>query len=286
MGPLENNLKASIIIPTKDKISRLRLVLYALALQINEDHEVIIVMDGCNQDTLTEFRKIELPFQPVLVILDHSGGRAAARNHGIRKASGDILIFMDDDRIPGPHFIEGHIAVHQKKRCMVLGKRMQLFLTEEFITTLGHFGNFNQCLESVLLVAKPDVTWLKNKIYLLRFSPVPWLACVTSNLSVRKNDMHETGMFDENYAGWGWEDSDLGYRFLKNKIKMIKNASVINYHLVHPKPKNLHQEEFNNYQYFYTKAKGDHITRFSLIIIRLIRDIGFLFQKLMKRYQE
>ena len=277
---MTHHIEASIIIPTKNKLSRLRLVLYALALQINENHEVIVVLDGCNQDTLDGFSQLHLPSQIIPIICESSAGRAAARNHGIRKASGDILIFIDDDRIPGPGFIESHIAAHRNQRCMVLGKRMQLFLPEETIHELSDFNEFHRRIGEILATAKCDITWLKNKVYLLPFiSPVPWLACVTSNLSVQKRDMIAVGMFDETFTGWGWEDSDLGYRFLKNHIPMIKQSRIINYHMVHAKSPDVKKEEYHNYRYFYEKTKADPITRFSLMIIRAIRDTGFWIAK-------
>ncbi len=282
-----NPLEVSIIIPTRNKISRLRLVLYALSFQVNQNHEVIVVMDGYNREDVAAFHKINLPFRPVLIVLHQNTGRAAARNHGIRKASGEILIFMDDDRIPGPHFIQDHVLAHQQQRCMVLGKRMQIFLAEETIGKLGDIEEFRRRMGSVITSAKRDLTWLKNRIYLLPWvSPVPWLACVTSNLSVHKQDMMEVGMFDENFIGWGWEDSDLGYRFLKKKIKLIKKSRIINYHIVHSKSKNYKEEELNNYQYFYAKTQGDYITRLSLIVIRVVRNTGFLLQDMIEHCQE
>lgn len=282
-----NPLEASIIIPTRNKISRLRLVLYALSFQVNQNHEVIVVMDGYNREDVAAFHKIDLPLKTVLIVLDQNVGRAAARNHGIRKASGEILIFMDDDRIPGPHFIQGHILAHQQQRCMVLGKRMQIFLAEETIGELGDAKEFHRRMGNILSSAKRDITWLKNRICLLPLvSPVPWLACVTSNLSVGREDMMEVGMFDENFVGWGWEDSDLGYRFLKKKIKIVKKSQIINYHIVHSKSKNYKEEELNNYQYFYAKTQGDYITRLSLIVIRVVRNTGFLLQEMMEHCQE
>ncbi len=282
-----NPLEASIIIPTRNKISRLRLVLYALSFQVNQNHEVIVVMDGYNREDVAAFHKIDLPFKNVLIVIDQNVGRAAARNHGIRKASGEILIFMDDDRIPGPHFIQDHVLAHQQQRCMILGKRMQIFLAEETIGELGDAEEFHRRMGNILSSAKRDITWLKNKICLLPLvSPVPWLACVTSNLSVGREDMMEVGLFDENFVGWGWEDSDLGYRFLKKKIKLIKKSQIINYHIVHSKSKNYKEEELNNYLYFYVKTQGDHITRLSLIVIRMVRNTGFFLQEMVEHCQE
>ncbi|WP_353682008.1 galactosyltransferase-related protein [Thermobacillus sp.] len=41
-------------------------------------------------------------------------------------------------------------------------------------------------------------------------------------MSVRREFLDEAGYFDENYKGWGMEDTDLVYRLQKNK-GTIKN---------------------------------------------------------------
>jgi glycosyltransferase involved in cell wall biosynthesis len=40
-------------------------------------------------------------------------GAANARNHGARLAAGSILLFVDDDDLPQPGFISGHVTAHQ-----------------------------------------------------------------------------------------------------------------------------------------------------------------------------
>ncbi|GAI18410.1 unnamed protein product, partial [marine sediment metagenome] len=41
-------------------------------------------------------------------------GSAAARNYGLSKAQGEVIVFIDSDVIVGPDFIEEHLSYHKK----------------------------------------------------------------------------------------------------------------------------------------------------------------------------
>ena len=63
-----------------------------------------------------------------------------------------------------------------------------------------------------------------------------WEKVQTCNLSVYKSDFTNIGGFDENYIGWGLEDSDLIVRLINSgvyKKKIIRGAVV--FHLWHEK---------------------------------------------------
>ena len=163
---------------------------------------------------------------------------------------------------------------------MVLGKRLQIALSEAALEDLADRDIFAARIGSILAGAERDVTWLKSKFYLLPgLSPARWLACVTSNLSVRRDEMAEVGLFDEEYVGWGWEDSDLGYRFLERGIELVKDASLVNHHIVHPGSPTKREEELQNYRHFRSKFGHRLSTRLTLNAIRAIRDTAFWLRK-------
>ncbi|NLW46957.1 MAG: glycosyltransferase [Firmicutes bacterium] len=253
--------RASIIIPTKDKLSRLRLVLKALEPQVNDSIEVIIIFDGCNQKTLEGFKEIQLTYELIKIVYPQNVGRAKARNLGIRQAKGDIIIFVDDDRIPCPGFIEMHIRRHQHKRYAVMGERLDICFFEE---ELDRF----YWSETKILDMVRDKKGIANEKYdILRRLTRPLfgnlLACVafcTGNLSVRREDLLKVGMFDEKIIGWGIEDVDLGYRLIKDGIKLVRDYSLRNYHLVHPVDNKQQKVEYwRNFDYFLNKIKGDRV---------------------------
>ena len=74
--------------------------------------EVIVVADGCSDDTVDMLRLRRWPF--ALRVLQHSQkGRAASRNAAARAARAPVLIFIDDDMMAAPDLIEKHLAAHR-----------------------------------------------------------------------------------------------------------------------------------------------------------------------------
>ncbi|ERK71758.1 hypothetical protein N136_01889 [Leifsonia aquatica ATCC 14665] len=63
---------------------------------------------------------------------------------------------------------------------------------------------------------------------------LPWLAMTTANVSMSRAAFENVGGFEASYAGWGAEDTDLGYRLWREGSSFIYIADAINYHQVHP----------------------------------------------------
>jgi len=87
-----------VIIPTHNRCSVLRRTVDALKSQIYplQKIEVLIVADGCTDDTVEMLGHYEAPF-PLKIIPQSQLGPAEARNQGAAQASGDLFIFLDDD---------------------------------------------------------------------------------------------------------------------------------------------------------------------------------------------
>ena len=114
-------LNASIIIPTRNRREAAARTLHALSLQSSDPEaarpdpsspgfEVILVADGCIDDTAALAAR-DWPMPVRLLELPHAGP-AAARNRGAAVATGDLLIFLDDDIEVVPGFVAAHIAAH------------------------------------------------------------------------------------------------------------------------------------------------------------------------------
>jgi predicted glycosyltransferase involved in capsule biosynthesis len=50
---------------------------------------------------------------------------------------------------------------------------------------------------------------------------LPWHHLVTGNASIGKKMLVDTGMYDEDFKGYGCEDYELGYRIAKKHIPII-----------------------------------------------------------------
>jgi glycosyltransferase involved in cell wall biosynthesis len=100
----------SVIIPTRDRWTRLRRTLESALSQVDVTVEVIVVDDGSSDETPTRMSRIG---RPSVHYLRHerSLGPAAARNTGIAAARGEWLAFLDDDDLWAPWKLRRQVDV-------------------------------------------------------------------------------------------------------------------------------------------------------------------------------
>ncbi len=236
------NRPISIIITTYNWPRALSYMLMNLNMQTNNNFEVIIADDGSSQDTANMLNKIKkkLSFPITHVWQEDKGFRAAKiRNKAIAKSSGDYLIFLDHDCIPRKNFIEKQLLLSEK-RFFVSGSR--IFLTEEFTE---HLINNN-----IYLADKSCIYFLKCRMQSKcnRFTPMLTLPLGmfrklyknswkgTKNLiAVWKQDLININGYNENFTGWGYEDTEMVIRLLYSGIqRKIGRFSTEVVHLYHP----------------------------------------------------
>ena len=111
--PRENTPTVSVIIPTHNRSDSLRRLLDALSVQDFPlgELEVVVVADGCGDDTSVMLRRYQAPYE-LSVVEQPGSGPAEARNAGAGRARTPLLIFVDDDVEPAPSFIAAHIRAH------------------------------------------------------------------------------------------------------------------------------------------------------------------------------
>jgi glycosyltransferase involved in cell wall biosynthesis len=103
----------SVVVPTYNRAASLGRLLQALAEQTYPAHafEVIVVDDGSADGTLGRLREWSFPFALRILQQEH-GGPAQARNLGVRHATGDLIVFVDDDVVPVPELLDEHVRSH------------------------------------------------------------------------------------------------------------------------------------------------------------------------------
>jgi len=102
-------MKASVIIPSKG-CSYIKYPLLALRDQTLRSHETVLVVKGCNIKEVENLcRKAGLS---CVVIEQRSGFFTHALNLGKKNATGDLLLFTDDDVIPLSKWIEKYVKLH------------------------------------------------------------------------------------------------------------------------------------------------------------------------------
>ena len=106
--------QASVVIATFNRADAVVRTLAALAQQSVDagTFEVVLVSDGCVDDTVARASAMELPY-PLTILEQENGGPALARNTGAQRARAELLIFLDDDIDVAPGFVASHIARHR-----------------------------------------------------------------------------------------------------------------------------------------------------------------------------
>lgn len=106
----------SVIVPTYNRPERLVRSLESVADQTYENLEVIVVDDGSETpaaDAVAPVRA-DLPYEVVVIRHDENRGANAARNTGIREASGDFIAFLDDDDEWAPSKVSRQVAAFRR----------------------------------------------------------------------------------------------------------------------------------------------------------------------------
>ena len=103
----------SIITPTYNRRESLLRLLDGLMQQTlpAERFEVIVVDDGSTDGTPHVLRQLATPFALRVFEQPHDGP-ATARNLGVERARGELVLFLDDDVLPDADLLERHAAIH------------------------------------------------------------------------------------------------------------------------------------------------------------------------------
>ncbi len=90
-------MDVSVIIPTYNGAERIGVTLDALKKQKFKDFELVVILDGCTDNTEEIVIKYKDDFAGFQCIKTANFGRASARNNGAKYATGKAVVFIDDD---------------------------------------------------------------------------------------------------------------------------------------------------------------------------------------------
>jgi glycosyltransferase involved in cell wall biosynthesis len=93
----------SIIIPVYNRDSLIRKTIESCLNQTYKDFEIIVVNDGSTDNTEEVVKLIQS--DKILYFKKENGERAAARNFGIAKSSGNYVTFVDSDDLLYPTYL-------------------------------------------------------------------------------------------------------------------------------------------------------------------------------------
>jgi len=213
-------MKISFIVLTYNRSDALLVVLRSLARQCHDGHEILVADDGSSAGQVDLFRRKCPVFNcPVRHVWHPDQGFTAstARNLGAYHATGDYLVFLDGDCVPGPSFVKAHTQLAEKT-CFVNGSRV---LLSERLTQRVVRNEIDLLDQSVAFWIKARLKGDSNKVLHLMGWPdslyrlktgFKWKGIRSCNLAVWRQDFFAVNGFDETFEGWGHEDADLVLR--------------------------------------------------------------------------
>jgi glycosyltransferase involved in cell wall biosynthesis len=220
-------VKTAVIVTTYNRPDALTAALEGYRVQRGPAFELLIADDGSTADTRDLVMRFAAtsPFQVHHVWQQDEGFRAAAaRNRALAQTDADYVIFSDGDCVPPPFFVSRHAALTEpgyflSGSRMLLSERFTQQVLQEHLP-IHHWsaarwfaarlaGNVNRALP---LGSLPDGAFRKR-------NAARWEGVKTCNFSAWRDDLVRVNGFDERYAGWGLEDSDLVIRLLHAGVK-------------------------------------------------------------------
>lgn len=204
-------MKVSIIIPVLNQWALTHACLLTLKKTI--PHQVsreIIVCDGGSTDE-TEKKLAEEPGVLHLKALSSPASFAQNCNLGARHATGEFLVFLNNDTIPHPHWLERMITVAESEKAAGLVGNVQwnprrnwwdhFGIVFEQNGTPHHFGQYS-----------------KRDLFPSGYGE--WSAVTAACCLIRRSLFLESDGFDEIYRN-GCEDLDLGLRLRRQGYRNL-----------------------------------------------------------------
>ena len=202
----------SVVIPTHGKRRLLERTLKSLDRQLAAPpFEAIVVDDGVDPGLEEFVGSLALAIPTVVVHHDRERGRAATRNSGLARASGEIVVFLDGDMEVVPEFLAAHAAAQDGPDAVVLGE----IRTAPEIPRNG----FVEYVDSrgVQKVAAGE--------------RIPARYFLTGNCSVAAPLLARAGGFDEEFDEYGGEDTEMGYRLAAHGGRFRHSREAVSHHL-------------------------------------------------------
>ena len=257
-----NNILVSIVIPYKDRLDNIELVLEALSRQnvAKQEFEIVVGVMEYSVEYVTLCKKYEDKINIRSVMISDPWQVALARNIAIKQAVGEVLVFLDVDMVVSPGFVkniyENHFSSGQNQ--CVIGQMIDYDNNNsdvDFVQVkpFDFYQSQIDELDSKMPVAI-DERW-KVEYHL------PWAFVWTALVAIPRRLVVEFDLvFDLNFHGYGVEDLEWALRIHKSGIPILRKEDVWGIHLPHVRNlTNNKRSEGINYQYFLKKWPANDV---------------------------
>ncbi len=209
-------MDASVVIPTHNRWEQLRCVLegYGRQTVASSRFEVLVCDDASTDETPGRVRDFAAtaPYR-VRYLRQEKKGPAAARNRGVEAADSPLVVFTDDDCVPGAALLDEHLAT-----------------TRPGVATIGRIEWHPD------LTVTPFMAFLAPG-YRFDFAQIAdprdatFRCFYTANVSAWRADLGAVGGFDEAFPAAAYEDIELGFRLHQHGVRLVYNGEAVVYHL-------------------------------------------------------
>lgn len=253
-------MKITLLISTYNRPDALDVVLGSVAAQTRMPDEVVVCDDGSGETTreVIDSWRSRLPVPLIHSWQPDEGFRlAASRNRGIAASTGDYIVQIDGDVMLERHFVADH-AAKATPGFYIKGSRVRL--TPEASRRICGEGK----AISVPFFSR-DV--LKDRMKNFRCAPLGMLygtryrrdgVAIGCNMSFWRDDFIRVGGYDENFVGWGVEDTDLCMRLEAAGVRTFKMFRMgLCWHLWHRESP--HPRLAEAYEYMNARIAAGHL---------------------------
>lgn len=215
----------SVVIVNWNRKEDLRECLESLRNQTYKNVEIIVV-DNCSTDGSIEMIKRDFPEVKLIVMPDSSYGAIETYNIGIKEASGEFILHLDNDTILNCNVVEELVRVmNEDSKVGVVGPKILFW---------DHNGRKN-----IIWFAGGIADIKKGKIYHKKIGKpddksmeIEEVDFITGCcMLIRKNILDKIGVFDESLFIY-CDDIDFCLRAKKAGFKILYNPKAVVWHKV------------------------------------------------------
>jgi GT2 family glycosyltransferase/tRNA A37 methylthiotransferase MiaB/Flp pilus assembly protein TadD len=230
---------SSIIIPVFNNLSLTRQCLESIGEHTDVPHEIIVVDNGSTDGTREYLNRLEAANWARVIYNRTNLGFAKASNQGAQAAQGEYLVFLNNDTIAQPGWLQ-ELAACARKDAKIAAVGAKLLFPDNTVQHAGVAFTHNKLVYHLYKHYDRDHPAVNKE---REFQAVT-AACVL----IKKDLFFGAGGFDESYRN-GFEDVDLCFKLRQQGYKVVYNPRAVVYHLESKTP-GRHDRETENSRLF------------------------------------
>jgi glycosyltransferase involved in cell wall biosynthesis len=213
-------MQVSIIIPTKDRGEVFSETLRcAVAAVEGIDGEIIVVNDSKSSKPT-----ISSAYKNVTLINNEKSGVASARNIGVKKSSGELLLFLDDDIVISKNSLMHVLQLHKQMENICLNVNWEYPIEAQMMMEQTQFGRFMKAHQLTSFkgwYAHPS--WIDNSLF-------QSTSVASFHLTITRSNFNKTSGYNEQFPHAGFEDYDFPLQLKKAGLTFYIDSRITVFH--------------------------------------------------------